>query len=98
MMTPRSWELPEGIDQGLWHYVSDPSVAAGYDAALAGSPLLETDLHFCERWLAPASRLIDLGCGTGRLLVPFAARGFRVLGVDLSDEMLKVAADKAARA
>jgi SAM-dependent methyltransferase len=98
MTTPSSWQLPEGIDQGLWHYVTDPSVAAGYDTALAGAPLLETDLRFCEKWLAPSGRLIDLGCGTGRLMVPFAARGYRVLGVDLSDEMLKVAADKAGRA
>src|SRR5262249_47230579 len=40
-------------------------------------------------------RLIDLGCGTGRALLPLAQRGFRVLGVDLSEEMLRIVGEKA---
>jgi SAM-dependent methyltransferase len=34
------------------------------------------------------SRILDLGCGTGRHAVEFAARGFDVTGVDLSEAML----------
>jgi SAM-dependent methyltransferase len=47
---------------------------------------------------APGShpfRLVDLGCGTGRLLIPLALRGYWVLGVDLSAAMLAVAREKA---
>src|SRR5439155_16310661 len=80
---------------GLWDYLHDPAVARGYDAALAGSALLRADLDFVGRHCPRPGRLIDLGCGTGRLLVPFARRGFWVLGVDLSAEMLKVAREKA---
>ncbi len=43
-------------------------------------------------------RLLDLGCGTGRLLLAMAQRGWWTLGVDLSPEMLRVAADKAVSA
>jgi SAM-dependent methyltransferase len=34
------------------------------------------------------SSILDLGCGTGRLAAPLAARGHTVLGVDASAEML----------
>jgi SAM-dependent methyltransferase len=48
-----------------------------------------------EEYCPRPGRLLDLGCGTGRLLVPFARRGYRLLGVDLSAEMLAVARQKA---
>lgn len=32
--------------------------------------------------------LLEFGCGTGRLLVPLAEAGFRITGVDVSQEML----------
>lgn len=38
--------------------------------------------------------LLDLACGTGSLSVEFARRGFEVIGVDASPEMLSVAAEK----
>ena len=39
--------------------------------------------------------MCDCACGTGSLTVQFAARGIRVTGVDLSGEMLEIAAEKA---
>ena len=68
------------------------------DERLAESPLLQYDLKFAARFFAVPGRLVDLGCGTGRLLVSFARRGFAVLGVDLSEEMLEVAREKATAA
>jgi len=41
--------------------------------------------------------LCDCACGTGSLSIPFAAQGIRVTGVDISSEMLEVAAAKARR-
>ena len=38
--------------------------------------------------------LLDLACGTGSLSVEFAKRGYNVIGVDLSEEMLSVAQNK----
>ncbi|MGN0136253.1 methyltransferase domain-containing protein [Anaerotignum sp.] len=40
--------------------------------------------------------VIDLGCGTGSILLPLAKEGFEVIGVDLSPEMLTEADHKAA--
>jgi SAM-dependent methyltransferase len=90
--------MPPGVNRGLWDYLHDPAVARGYDAGLAGTPLLAIDQRFVEEYCPRPCRLLDLGCGTGRLLIPFARRGYRVLGVDLSWEMLAVAAEKAAGA
>jgi SAM-dependent methyltransferase len=39
--------------------------------------------------------LLELGCGTGRLLVPLAGAGYDVTGVDVSSEMLHIARAKA---
>jgi SAM-dependent methyltransferase len=95
---PADWQLPAGVTRGLWDYLHDRSLARNYDENLAGSPLLTTDLTFAERHFDRPGSLIDLGCGTGRLLIPFARRGYWVLGVDLSEEMLRVAGEKAATA
>jgi magnesium-protoporphyrin O-methyltransferase len=39
-------------------------------------------------------RVLDAGCGTGALAADLAARGARVLGVDLSPNLVQVAADR----
>jgi SAM-dependent methyltransferase len=96
--TPADWQLPPGVDRALWHYLHDPALANSCDAALAGTPLLALDLDFVRRHCDPPGRLIDLGSGTGRAAVPLARLGHRVLGVDLSPEMLRVAGARAAEA
>jgi ubiquinone/menaquinone biosynthesis C-methylase UbiE len=95
---PADWQMPAGVDRGLWDYLHSPNVARGYDAALAGSTLFAADEAFAERHFPTPGKLIDLGCGTGRLLLAFARRGYSVLGVDLSSEMLAVAREKATAA
>jgi SAM-dependent methyltransferase len=95
---PPEWQLPPGVNRGLWDYLHDPAIARTYDESLAGSALCLADQRFAEEHFARPGRLLDLGCGTGRLLVPFAQRGYWVLGVDLSEEMLKVVGEKASAA
>jgi ubiquinone/menaquinone biosynthesis C-methylase UbiE len=95
---PPDWRLPAGVNRGLWDYLHSRGVARGYDAGLAGSTLFAADEAFVARHCPPGGRLLDLGCGTGRLLVAFAGQGHPVVGVDLSAEMLAVAAEKAAAA
>ncbi|MEZ4707484.1 MAG: class I SAM-dependent methyltransferase [Caldilineaceae bacterium] len=38
--------------------------------------------------------LLELGCGTGRVLAPLAAAGYRVTGIDVSPALLDVARQK----
>jgi histidinol-phosphate/aromatic aminotransferase/cobyric acid decarboxylase-like protein/ubiquinone/menaquinone biosynthesis C-methylase UbiE len=45
--------------------------------------------------LAPGKRVLDLGCGTGRHAVGLAARGYRVVGLDVSAWALDRAAEAA---
>src|SRR5215467_6151990 len=60
---------------------------------------ITADLPF---WVSLARRtggpVLEVACGTGRVLVPLARAGFSVVGVDLSAAMLGVARDKIARA
>lgn len=75
--------------------MTDSVQAHDYDSLLANTFLLEQDQHFVERHCPSAGLLIDLGCGTGRLSVPFAKRGYWVVGIDLSEEMLRIVGKKA---
>jgi len=97
-LPPPDWQLPPGVNRGLWDYLHDSAIARGYDASLAGTPLFGLDQDFVLRHCPRPGSLLDLGCGTGRLLLEFARRGYWVLGVDLSAEMLAVAAEKASQA
>lgn len=47
-----------------------------------------------ERWGGP---ILELGCGTGRVLAALAGRGHHVVGVDRSEAMLAAARDRLAR-
>ena len=39
--------------------------------------------------------VLDLACGTGNITIPMAKRGYDMIGLDLSCEMLNIARDKA---
>jgi 2-polyprenyl-3-methyl-5-hydroxy-6-metoxy-1,4-benzoquinol methylase len=41
------------------------------------------------------TRILDIGCGTGRHAIELAGRGYTIVGVDLSDSQLKRAKEKA---
>jgi SAM-dependent methyltransferase len=85
------WQLPAGVDRGLWDYLHSRDMAQGYDAMMMVSPLAEFDVRFCIEHLQPPGRILDLGCGTGRLAHALEGKGYEYVGLDLSDEMLAVA-------
>ncbi len=90
---PPLYRAPMGELTGTWHYgliarwwaeVNKPeAVELAYLRAAIG------------RFGEPA---LDLGCGTGRLLVPLLAEGFDVDGTDISPDMVQYARDAAALA
>ncbi|MEW9701547.1 class I SAM-dependent methyltransferase [Paenibacillus sp. SI8] len=48
-----------------------------------------------KRYGIEPKTIADLGCGTGTLAIPLALEGYRVTGIDLSEDMLAVAEQKA---
>ena len=51
---------------------------------------------YLEEALAAGGPVVELACGTGRISVPLAKAGVRVIGVDASARMLEVAREYAA--
>lgn len=97
-MTRPDWQLPRGVSRSLWEYTQQPHIATEYDQSIANSALSRYDTDVLQQHFVEPGRLVDLGCGTGRHAVAFASRGFDVLGVDLSAEMLRQFQTKAAAA
>ncbi|TQR12825.1 class I SAM-dependent methyltransferase [Psychrobacillus soli] len=53
------------------------------------------ELPLLEQWASQESGpIIDLACGTGRITIPLASRGFHLIGVDLHAGMLEQAKKK----
>jgi ubiquinone/menaquinone biosynthesis C-methylase UbiE len=62
-------------------------VAAGVDGDIA---------FYVEEATASGSPVLELGCGTGRILIPVAEAGIAVIGLDASSDMLGIARMKLA--
>lgn len=90
------WLLPAGVTRGLWDYAHAEHIAGEYDLDLADHPLFALDEAILAKCFEPGRIVADLGCGTGRALVPLARRGLRGLAVDLSEPMLRIVRAKAA--
>jgi ubiquinone/menaquinone biosynthesis C-methylase UbiE len=76
------------------HQRTYDAIAEAYATRFGNSSLWQ---ELCDALLTampPGSLVADLGCGPGRDATRFAARGHRVVGVDLSREMLRLAAHR----
>lgn len=89
------WLLPPGVAKGVWDYAHAAHIAAEYDDTIAGSRLFLFDEQVIARHCRKPGVVVDLGCGTGRALIPLAKRGFYAVGVDLSLHMLRIVRAKA---
>ncbi|GAB2687945.1 class I SAM-dependent DNA methyltransferase [Thalassiella azotivora] len=69
--------------------------AARFDALEASGADVHGEADFVDRLLEPGSRVVDGGCGTGRVGRELARRGHRVVGVDLDGSMLAEARRRA---
>ncbi|MDX8045906.1 class I SAM-dependent methyltransferase [Gracilibacillus sp. S3-1-1] len=61
-----------------------------YDILMDDAPYNEWQ-GFVEHFSEQRTKMLDLGCGTGRLSHQFAEAGFSVTGVDYSEDMLAYA-------
>lgn len=91
------WQLPPGVTRGVWDYAQSDSVADDYDNYHAFNTLFEFEEQVLrEEFGQPTVNCIiaDLGCGTGRALLPLVREGWNGLAVDLSSHMLDVVREK----
>jgi SAM-dependent methyltransferase len=65
-----------------------PEYAQRFAALAASGQDVHGEADFCDRLLAPGSRVVDGGCGTGRVGTELARRGHHVVGVDVDASML----------
>jgi cyclopropane fatty-acyl-phospholipid synthase-like methyltransferase len=79
-----------------WEEFFDGHAPVYMDNSFTKNTVAEVDFVLEELSLPPGSRILDVGCGTGRHAVELARRGYRVTGVDISAGML-AEAEKAAR-
>ena len=59
------------------------------------APLARQLDYLSELFGAPPRQILDVGCGTGRHLLPLSELGYQVVGLDRSPGMLRVAAKRA---
>lgn len=90
------WQLPPGVSHGAWEYTQRQSIADDYDDYFAFNSLFEFDEALLAEEFDRPGLVADLGCGTGRALVPLVRAGHRGLAIDLSDNMLTIVEEKAA--
>jgi 2-polyprenyl-3-methyl-5-hydroxy-6-metoxy-1,4-benzoquinol methylase len=88
-------QKPE-VSMKQWYEVLFANYANQYDnQPFTVGTIGEVDFIEAEINHNRASRILDIGCGTGRHSVELARRGYSVVGVDLSDSMLAKARAKA---
>ncbi|GAB7386611.1 class I SAM-dependent methyltransferase [Bacillaceae bacterium] len=71
-----------------------------YDRLMQDAPYdrwVDYALRFLPEKRPRETTVVDLACGTGAVAIPLAVRGYRVIGIDLSEDMLAVAGEKARR-
>jgi SAM-dependent methyltransferase len=79
-------------DSGRRHLKTTFDQDAGlYDRARPHYPAQLFDDLVALAGLHPESRLLEVGCGTGRATLPLARRGFRVVCVELGENLAAVA-------
>lgn len=77
-------------------YQDQPLLAEYYDFVPPYAERRDVDFYVdCAR--GASGKVLELGCGTGRVLIPTAAAGYEVVGLDLSENMLTRCREKLAR-
>lgn len=75
-----------------WARLSGGASGADYAARIAALAASGQHMHgeanFCARLVEPPARILDAGCGTGRVAIRLAELGYRCAGADLDESML----------
>jgi len=83
------------VSGNRWTELSDTPAGLDYARRIAKLAASGVDMHgeatFCSARTPPGSRVLDAGCGTGRVAIRLAELGYDCLGVDSDDSMLEQA-------
>ena len=74
---------------------SGAAYAARFARLTASGAAVHGEATFCAALVSTRARVLDAGCGTGRVAIRLAQQGFRLVGLDMDDSMLAVAAEQA---
>jgi len=66
-------------------------------AEIADKNHTEHQIQFLKNNLNKKGLILDLACGTGRHLIPLLAEGYKLLGVDSSSKLLRIAKQRCPR-
>ncbi|EIV91730.1 bifunctional 2-polyprenyl-6-hydroxyphenol methylase/3-demethylubiquinol 3-O-methyltransferase UbiG [Frankia sp. QA3] len=100
-----SWDVdaPEHVDPSVttrWESLTAGGSGRRYAERFAQLAAAGIDVHgeaaFCHALVPAGSRILDAGCGTGRVAIRLAELGHRCVGVDVDASMLGVARDRSA--
>ena len=72
-------------------------IAHLYDADMAQNMRFDDVAFYARLCAAHGGRVLELGCGSGRILLDLASRGIEIVGIDRSQNMLTGLARKAAK-
>ncbi|MET9085301.1 class I SAM-dependent methyltransferase [Streptomyces sp. NPDC004237] len=82
-----------------WHELtggtSGREYAARFAAVARGGKDVHGEARFCAALVPAGARVLDAGCGTGRVMIRLAELGYDCVGVDLDASMLAVAREQA---
>lgn len=81
--------------QELTGGTSGAEYAARFDALRHSGKDVHGEAAFCAALVPEGARILDAGCGTGRVMIRLAELGYDCVGIDLDASMLDVARERA---
>ncbi|MER5946575.1 class I SAM-dependent methyltransferase [Streptomyces sp. NPDC001904] len=83
--------------QDLTGGTSGSEYAARFEALARSGQDMHGEASFCAALVPAGARVLDAGCGTGRVMIRLAELGYDCTGIDLDASMLDVARAQAPR-